>query len=77
MLRDLLKTPQFRLVKQYPVEGNSREWTNYSLSLYENLDAGPPAVQDLVVPMMTLDHDITVPFVKLGITPMVEKTVAQ
>jgi hypothetical protein len=77
VLRDLLKTPQFRLVKQYPVEGNSREWANYSLSLYENLDAGPPAAQDLVVPMMTLDHDITVPFVKLGITPLADKVVAQ
>ena len=70
MLRKFLDTPQFRLVKRFPVVGNSREWANYSLSLYENLDAGPPVARDLVTPMMTLDHDIVTPFEKLGITPV-------
>ena len=69
VLRSFLNTPQFQLIKRFPVEGNSREWKNYSLSLYENLDAGPPAARNLVTPMMTLDHDIVTPFDKLGITP--------
>lgn len=69
VLRNYLNTPQFRLIKRFPVEGNSWEWKNYSLSLYENLDAGPPAARNLVTPMMTLDHDIVTPFEKLGITP--------
>jgi hypothetical protein len=70
MLRDFLDTSQFRLVNRFPVEGNSPEWTNYYLSLYENLDAGPPAMPYLVTPMMTLDHNIVTPFKELGITPL-------
>jgi hypothetical protein len=70
VLRDYLETPQFRLVDRFPVEGNSPEWTNYYLSLYENLDAGPPAMPYLVTPMMTLDHSIVTPFEDLGITPL-------
>jgi Dolichyl-phosphate-mannose-protein mannosyltransferase len=72
VLRDFLDTPQFRLVNRFPVEGNSPEWTDYYLSLYENLDAGPPAVPNLVTPMMTLDHNIVTPFEELGITPLAQ-----
>ncbi len=73
VLRQMLRTPQFRLVKSFPVEGNSPEWANYSLELYENLDAGPPTSPYLRTPMMTLDHDIETPFSELGIplTPAV------
>lgn len=67
-LREILKTPQFRLVGQYPVEGNSPEWNHYYLSLYKNLQWGPPTVPSLRIPMLTLGDDITVPFWKLGIT---------
>lgn len=67
VLRQLLQTPQFRLVESFPVEGNSPEWANYSLDLYENLQAGPPHARSLRTPMMTLDHDIVTPFSELGI----------
>jgi hypothetical protein len=67
-LREMLETPQFRLVGQYPIEGNSPEWNHYYLSLYENLQWGPPTVPSLRIPMLTLGHDITVPFRELGIT---------
>ena len=67
ILRQMLQTPQFRLVKTFPVEGNSPEWSNYSLGLYENLRAGPPTAHSLRTPMMTLDHDILTPFSALGI----------
>ena len=67
VLRQVLRTPQFRLLRRYPVEGNSPEWSNYSLDLYENLAAGPPTSPYLRTPMMTLDHDILTPFSELGI----------
>ncbi len=67
VLREMLKTPQFRLLQTFPVEGNSPEWSNYSLELYENVAAGPPTSLYLRTPMMTLDHDILTPFSELGI----------
>jgi Dolichyl-phosphate-mannose-protein mannosyltransferase len=66
-LREMLETSQFRLIGQYPVEGNTPDWNNYYLSLYENLQAGPPRVPSLRIPMLTMDHDFEVPFQKLGI----------
>ncbi len=68
VLREMLRTPQFRLVDTFPVSGNSPEWSNYSLDLYENLAAGPPTSQYLRTPMMTLDHDILTPFSELGVS---------
>jgi hypothetical protein len=69
-LREMLETHQFHQVGRYAVEGNSPEWDNYYLSLYENLQAGPPRVVSLRIPMLTMDHDIEVPFQKLGIAPV-------
>lgn len=66
-LREMLVPPQFRLIGRYPVEGNSPEWRNYFLLLYENTLAAPPAAASLRVPMLTLGHDIEVPFQKLGV----------
>jgi hypothetical protein len=66
-LREMLEPPQFRLVSRYPVEGNSLRWKDYYLLLYENLQARPPAALTLRIPMLTMDHDIEVPFQKLGI----------
>jgi hypothetical protein len=66
-LREMLVAPQFRLIGRYPVEGNSPEWTNYCLSLFENTRAAPPAAASLRIPMLTLNHDIEVPFRKLGV----------
>jgi hypothetical protein len=69
-LREMLETPQFRLVGRYPVEGNTPDWKNYSLSLYENLEASAPTAKFLRIPMLTIGHDIEVPFEKLGISPL-------
>jgi hypothetical protein len=68
-LREMLQAPPFHLVGRYAVEGNSPEWKDYYLSLYENASAGPPVVPSLRIPMLTIDHDIEVQFQKLGITP--------
>ena len=68
-LREMLVPPQFRLVSRYPVEGNSPEWKNYYLSLYENTWAEQPAMPTLRIPMLSMHHDIEVPFQKLGIAP--------
>lgn len=68
VLREMLRTPQFRRIETFPVSGNSPEWSDYSLELYENLAAGPPTSQYLRTPMMTLDHDIVTPFSELGIS---------
>jgi hypothetical protein len=68
-MRELLETPQFRLVGRYPIEGNSSEWSHSYLSLYENLESGPPTLTSLRIPMLTMDHGIEVSFEELGITP--------
>jgi hypothetical protein len=67
VLRDVLQTNQFRLLGRFPVKGNSPEWKDYSLLLYENLQAHPPEGSVLHIPMQTLSHDIEVPFDKLGV----------
>ncbi len=67
-LRGMLAAPQFRLIDRFPVDGNTPEWKDYSLSLYENMWAAAPAVASLRIPMLMMDHDIEVPFRKLGIT---------
>jgi hypothetical protein len=68
-LREMLVAPQFHLIDRYPVEGNTPEWKNYFLSLYENTWAAPPAAASLRIPMLTMNRDIEVPFRKLGIAP--------
>ncbi len=60
-LRDVLQTPQFKLVQQFSIESNMPEWRGRSLALYENLDAGPPTAKLLRLRMLTLTHDIVVP----------------
>jgi hypothetical protein len=70
-LRSYLQSSQFRLLGSFPVEGNSPEWKNYTLMLYENLQAHPPESLTLHIPMETLSSDIEVPFDELGIFPPV------
>jgi hypothetical protein len=53
------------------VEGNSPEWKNYTLLLYENLQAHPPESPTLHIPMESLSSDIEVPFDELGVFPPV------
>jgi hypothetical protein len=53
------------------VEGNSSEWKDYTLLLYENLQARPPESPTLRIPMESLSSDIEVPFDELGVFPPV------
>jgi len=61
LLRDLLRTKQFKPLAEFPVETNDREFAGHRLLLYENLEAVPPSADIYRVRMMTLDDDITVP----------------
>ena len=58
-LRELLKTPQFRLVKSFPIETNSPRGEN-QLLLYENNDVVPRSERWLRLEMLTLSRDIVV-----------------
>jgi len=70
-LRSYLQSSQFRLLGSFPVEGNSSEWQNYTLLLYENLQVRPPDSPTLHIPMETLSSDFEVPFDRLGFFPPV------
>ncbi len=61
ILRDLLATPQFKLVRSIPIESNLPEWQARSLLLYENLEAKPRTARELRLTMLSMSHDIVVP----------------
>jgi dolichyl-phosphate-mannose-protein mannosyltransferase len=64
-LGELLKTPQFRLAATFPIittDGNVR---HSQLLCYENIDWRQPTEKNLRVRMLTLDHDIVIPFDEL------------
>jgi len=67
ILRDVLQTNQFRLLGRFPVKGNSSQWKDYSLLLYENLQVRPPESPTLHIPMLTMSEDIDIPFNELGV----------
>lgn len=60
ILRELLQTPQFQLVKQFPVQSNQAWWRVRHLFLYENKQAHPRSTNQLRLEMLTLDRDIVV-----------------
>jgi len=60
MLREVLRTPSFRKVGNFPIVGSDLS-PNLSLALYENTAWAPPTEKYLRVKMLTLDHDIVVP----------------
>lgn len=64
VLRELLRTSQFKLMSKFPITGNGRV---HYLLLYENQAASGPTQTELRLPMMTLNHDIVVPLRALGI----------
>jgi len=65
-LRDLLDTdPQFKLLKVFPIETNQTEWKDRQLRLYQNTDYHPPTEELLRIRMLTLSHDIVVPWSEL------------
>lgn len=60
-LRDLLATPQFKLLGDFPINTNDPEYMGHHLLLYQNLEAVPPSIDVYRVKMLTLDDDIQVP----------------
>jgi hypothetical protein len=65
-LRNLLQSePQFKLLSTIAIESNKPEWQNRHLLLYQNLECAPPQDQFLNIPMLTLSHDIVVPWSEL------------
>jgi len=60
ILRDLLTTPQFALVRSIPIKSNIPDWRARSLLLYENLQVKPRATNLLHLRMLSMSHDIVV-----------------
>jgi len=61
-LREQLQTSQFQLLGCFPVSTNEANWQGERLLLYENLQWTPPTEKLLRIRMLTLPHDIFVPF---------------
>lgn len=62
MLREQLHTDQFQLLGRFHIESNEPSWKTESLVLYENKRWAPPTDKLLRIRMLTLPHDIVVPF---------------
>lgn len=62
MLRSLLAGPTFRLLGRFPIEGTDEDANNLTLAVYENTAWAPPTEKFLRIRMLTLSHDIIVPF---------------
>jgi Dolichyl-phosphate-mannose-protein mannosyltransferase len=62
MLRDLLANPTFRPLGQFHIEGTDVGVPNLNLMVYENTAWAPPTDRLLRIRMLTLSHDIIVPF---------------
>jgi hypothetical protein len=59
-LRDMLLSKQFRLRGRFPIYSMTQQTDN--LLLYENVLWAPPTDKFLTIRMLTLNHDIVVPF---------------
>ncbi len=66
-LREFLQTPQFKLVKAFPIESNIPKLQGRRLLLYENNDVTARSAKYLRLGMLMLDHDIVVSLDDLGI----------
>jgi hypothetical protein len=66
MLRELLQTSQFKLLRAFPAAFGRETLSHNHLLVYENLQVVAPSASQLVVPMMTLGEDIVVPMDELG-----------
>ncbi len=62
VLREQLSTSQFRLIGRFPITSNQPNWQGEDLLVYENLQWTPPTEKMLRIRMLTLPHDIVVPF---------------
>ena len=65
-LRGLLRIDsQFKLLGIFPIESNNPEWQVQHLYLYQNRQYGPPRDKFLRIRMLTMSHDIVVPWSEL------------
>jgi len=62
ILREQLQSDQFQLLGRFPISSNEPSWQGESLLLYENKRWTPPTDKFLTIRMLTLPHDIEVPF---------------
>jgi Dolichyl-phosphate-mannose-protein mannosyltransferase len=62
MLRNLLANPVFRPLGRFKIEGTDVRAHDLNLLVYENTAWAPPTEKFLRIRMLTLDHDIVVPF---------------
>jgi hypothetical protein len=67
ILRDMLKSKQFKLLGTFPVF-SSQKRPEEDLLLYENEEWAPPADKFLKIRMMSLNHDLVVPFSQFELT---------
>ena len=61
-LRQQLQSDDFQLLGRFPIVSNEPAWNGESLLLYENKQWTPPTEKELRIRMLTLPHDIVVPF---------------
>jgi len=62
ILREQLRGDQFQLLDRVPITSNELKWKGESLLIYENKQWTPPIDKMLRIRMLTLPHDIVVPF---------------
>jgi len=62
LLDVLAHDPQYELVDVFPIETNEPYWQGRHLLLYRNRLAAPPTGEFLHIRMMTLSHDIVLPW---------------
>lgn len=60
-LRDLLNTPQFRLLQRFPIESNMQGWQGRWLAVYENTRAERVQARTFCVKSLNLSHEVCVP----------------
>ncbi|MGH9485466.1 MAG: glycosyltransferase family 39 protein, partial [Terriglobales bacterium] len=65
-LRTVLRHPPYRLLRTFPIHANTAANRGIVLSLYENPDAAPPTARNLVLPMMSISHNIVIPMNRLN-----------
>jgi dolichyl-phosphate-mannose-protein mannosyltransferase len=62
VLRDLLQTPSYKELGRFRLGGNDLYPPHSDLVLYENLKWAPPTGKYLRIRMLTMSHDIVVPW---------------
>ncbi len=66
MMRDRLQGPSYKELGRFPIGGNDLSSPDSSLVLYENLKWTPPMGKYLRIKMLTMSHDIVIPWDNFG-----------